>query len=85
MFDQLPSLQSKTISLNPKDKLICFTDGLTEMELEKGVHWEAEGIAALIQKQTSLNEITDSIEQTIQTVEDQLEDDITFLAAEFLS
>ncbi|MBL4709381.1 MAG: SpoIIE family protein phosphatase [Flavobacteriales bacterium] len=85
MFDELPFLTSKTISLGANDKLVCFTDGLTEIEIVKGSQLEAEGIAKLIEKKLSLTEITNTIKETIRIVEDQLEDDITFLAANFLS
>lgn len=85
MFDKLPSLTTKTIALNPSDKLICFTDGLTEIETVKGSHLEAEGVIEIIREKVNLTEIINSIEDAIRTVEDQLDDDITVLAAEFLS
>lgn len=85
MFDKLPNLVSKTIKLSANNRLICFTDGLTEMELTKGTQIEAEGVASLIQGKQSLTEITDSIKDAIRIVDDYLEDDITFLAAEFLN
>lgn len=86
MFDELPALSSQTIKLTKKTKLICYTDGLAELEDKNGVQLEAEGIRDLLQKETSLDDINKKLLDTIKELEDLsgLEDDITFLAAEFL-
>lgn len=85
MFDQLPNLKSHTIKLTPKTKLICFTDGITEMEDKEGNQLEAEGIRTLIAGKKSLKEINAALNDKIKAIKKQskLSDDITLLGVEF--
>ena len=86
MFEELPSLASETIVLNKGAKLVCFTDGLTELEDSQGNQLEAEGIKILLEKQKTLAGILTKVKSKIRELEDHsgLDDDITFLTAEFL-
>lgn len=86
MFDDLPSLSSETIKLENNAILVCYTDGLTEMEDEKGNQLEAEGIEKLLRKEKSLKGISNQLKGKIRELENlsRVEDDITFLAVEFL-
>lgn len=86
MFDQLPSLKEDVIFLQPSDKLICYTDGLTEIPNSAGDHIEVEGIEELLQDKSDLRDISFAISELIEKNNDYngLDDDITFLAAQFL-
>ncbi len=86
MFDELPNLRSERISLANGSKLICFTDGLTELEDVNGKQLEVEGISELVLKSDSLNEINSQLKEKITQLgkNEGLSDDITFLSAEFL-
>ncbi len=87
MFDELPRIESETIRLSQKSKLICFTDGLTELEDLEGNQLETEGLINLLDNQNSISDIAETFKKTIKKLERHsgLSDDITFLAAEFLS
>lgn len=86
MFDNLPSLEIGQIKISKGDRLVCYTDGLTEMKSKSGEQFEAEGIASILGTSVKLDEISDVLEKNINdnAGDDGLDDDITFLAAEFL-
>ena len=87
MFDELPKIESETIPLNLNSKLICFTDGLTELEDKLGNQLEVEGLIALVENKNSIYEITAAFKSKIKQLKaiSGLKDDITFLAAAFFS
>ena len=86
MFEKLPSLDKGTISISPNDKLVCYTDGLTELPDINGNHMEVEGIAAILRGKNDLSEISTSLNTLISENKNYngLDDDVTFLAAQFL-
>jgi sigma-B regulation protein RsbU (phosphoserine phosphatase) len=86
MFEKLPSLKTGVVSIDKKDMLVCFTDGLTEMSDEKGNQLEGEGIASILKHKKNISEVKDSLTALILQSKTNigLDDDITFLAAQFL-
>jgi len=86
MFDRLPSVESGTIQIKAKSLLLGFTDGLSELEDEKGEQIEVEGIQRIIESAKDLK----SLKQKLIKKVDQLKagsginDDITFVALAFL-
>ena len=86
MFPNLPSLKVGKISIDKEDRLVCYTDGLTEITDYKGNQLAAEGVANLLIGTSGLNEIFRKLNQLVEKSkgEDGLSDDITFLAAQFL-
>lgn len=86
MFEELPKVQSEKIRINATDKLICFTDGLSELEDKKGKQLDIEGIEELINPSQSLELIKEQIETKIDELEAQsgISDDVTFVLTEFL-
>src|SRR5690606_28227381 len=44
MFDELPEVNSATIQIKADSSMICFTDGLTEIENSRGVDFGTEGV-----------------------------------------
>lgn len=86
MFDELPTLTSEKVKLDKNSRMVCFTDGLTELEDARGNQLEAEGIKELLGKHRSLMDINTLLKNKIRELEEisGVDDDITFLAAEFL-
>jgi len=86
MFENLPSMEVGSIPIIKNDILICYTDGLTEMSDEHGNHLNSDGIAAILKNNKSLAKINTSLSSLIAENRNKegLDDDITFLAAQFL-
>ena len=86
MFDQLPSLKTGSLTIKKGDKLVCYTDGLTEMTDASGNQLEIEGIATILKNKKSLEEIVNTLENCIHKNDTygKIDDDITFLTAQFL-
>jgi sigma-B regulation protein RsbU (phosphoserine phosphatase) len=86
MFDQLPSLKTGSLTVKKGDKLVCYTDGLTEMTDASGNQLEIEGIATILKNKKSLEEISNTLENCIHKNDTygKIDDDITFLTAQFL-
>jgi sigma-B regulation protein RsbU (phosphoserine phosphatase) len=86
MFETLPQVETEEIQLSPNAKLLCFTDGLVELQDENREDLESEGIIKLIKDKQSLEEINNSLLAEIKRRNKSFSstDDITFLSAEFL-
>ena len=86
MFDELPKITSEVIKLEPYSTVLCFTDGLSELEDANNIQLEVEGLKKIMDKSNNLAELKDSLEDKIEELKEgsDLEDDITFLLAEFL-
>ncbi len=86
MFDELPKVTSEIIQLGPHSTLLCFTDGLSELEDANSLQLEVEGLQDIMNSAKSINELQISLEDKIEELKEgsALEDDITFLLAEFL-
>ncbi|MFT5666877.1 MAG: sigma-B regulation protein RsbU (phosphoserine phosphatase) [Vicingaceae bacterium] len=86
MFDQLPSLKTESLTIKKGDKLVCYTDGLTEMPDANGDQLEIEGIATMLKNKKSLEEVVNTLENCIHKngKYGDIDDDITFLTAQFL-
>lgn len=48
MFDELPSVEVEEIVLKPNDTLVCFTDGLVELENEEGEQFETDRLVDIV-------------------------------------
>lgn len=85
MFEELPDVESECIQLEGKTKLICFTDGLTELEDTSGKQLETNGLIEIIKSTDSLEAIEQSVQSKISELQENssLQDDITLLFAEF--
>tara|TARA_R110002096_G_scaffold72174_4_gene172162 strand:+ start:5966 stop:7189 length:1224 start_codon:yes stop_codon:yes gene_type:complete len=85
MFDQLPEIASEKIQLKENSKLFCFSDGLSEMEDEKGICFD-DNTSTYFKPTYSLEQshaaITEKVEKVANSI--GLSDDITFLLARFL-
>tara|TARA_B110000503_G_C7164501_1_gene421226 strand:- start:3193 stop:4023 length:831 start_codon:yes stop_codon:yes gene_type:complete len=86
MFEKLPSLKKGCIPLQKNDMLVCYPDGLKEMPDQHGNQLEASGITAILKDKINLSEVSESLTLLINEnkTSNGLDDDITFLAAQFL-
>lgn len=48
MFDELPSVEVEEISIHTNDTLICYTDGLVELENESETPFETDNLIQLV-------------------------------------
>lgn len=76
---------SMELQLNPRDVLVCFTDGVTEAQLPSGEEFSEERLVHLVEEMAdrqSLDEMLESIHHHVIdfTGSDILEDDCTLLA-----
>lgn len=86
MFNELPKLEVGRCQIQAGDKIICYTDGLSELEDMNAVQLEVDGLKKLIEHDFNLEEIQESIENKIDELAGYsgLNDDVTYLLAEFL-
>jgi len=85
MFDELPHVQSGIVKIKKNSKLICFTDGLTELEDLNEKQLEVDGLKNLIHPLFTLEKIYEAVRIKIDDLKESssLKDDITLLFAEF--
>lgn len=61
MFNKIDNIQEGTLTITPNSRIVCYTDGLVELENEKGEEYGVDRLQNLIQdnptqNMTSLNE-----------------------------
>ena len=86
MFDELPKVESGTIKIKAKSLLLGFTDGISELEDEKGEQLEVEGLQAIVEKAKDLKSLKSSLIKRVDQLKagSGINDDITFVALSFL-
>jgi sigma-B regulation protein RsbU (phosphoserine phosphatase) len=86
MFDELPQVESGSLQIKPQSLLLSFTDGLSELEDEKGEQIEVEGLIKIVKKAKDLNGLKKDLIARIDQLKANsgISDDITFLALAFL-
>ena len=55
MFDQLPSIETEEITIGPGNVLVCYTDGLVELENEEGEQFETDRLHEIIKNNFHLS------------------------------
>lgn len=55
MFDKIPTIEMEQIDIKPNDTLICFTDGLVELENEEGEQFENERLIDIVHNNFELS------------------------------
>lgn len=55
IFDELPNLSSKTIDIEPNTIIVCYTDGMVEVENENNEQFESERLAKSVAANNYLN------------------------------
>jgi len=85
MFDEIPRIQIGEVAIMPKDRLVCYTDGLSEAENEQ---LEEFGTIPLEGCLSEADSITSAISNLIEKLNNfikntRLNDDISILGIEF--
>lgn len=48
MFDEIPSLEEEIVDIEPNTVIVCYTDGIVEIENEKGEQFEIERLIDVV-------------------------------------
>ncbi len=86
MLDEIPVVREGKISITNTSKLLCFTDGIAELEFENEIDSGVEKIIECISTSCSIKEtVAELIEKmNINKNNSAIFDDITMLGIEFL-
>ncbi|MCQ2958964.1 MAG: PP2C family protein-serine/threonine phosphatase [Bacteroidales bacterium] len=86
MLDEIPSITVGTVNINSGDKLICYTDGLTESENSAGEAFGTVPIENLMKKDisaaTTVSQLCSELEQFIES--NMANDDVSIMGIDFL-
>ena len=55
MFDKLPTVEMEEVTISPNDILVCYTDGLVELENEEGEQFETDRLHEIIKNNFHLS------------------------------
>lgn len=86
MFDELPAVESASVIVKTNSVMLCFTDGLSELEDSNGNQLEVEGIQSIMEEHKKLDQINQAIQKKIIELKkgSGIDDDITFVGLSFL-
>jgi len=85
MLDEMPFINTNKITTKQGDKLICYTDGIVELENEKNIEFGTKKMEKQISNNNNINIIIDDIinELTIHKGQKDFFDDISIMGIEF--
>lgn len=87
MLEQIPNIEVGEIGIKPNSILVCFTDGLAELENSKGERFETERLKAIINKHSdkTMEELNKIIFSELELFKGNLEylDDTALLSTKF--
>jgi sigma-B regulation protein RsbU (phosphoserine phosphatase) len=85
MLDEIPVMKVSKIELSPGSKLICFTDGIVELENDNGVEFGTKMMEKSMIGNESINIIIDNIIDELHTHsgDNDFFDDIALMGIEF--
>ncbi|OQX98341.1 MAG: hypothetical protein B6I24_05555 [Bacteroidetes bacterium 4572_128] len=86
MLDNIPFINENMLKIEKKSKLICYTDGLSEIENEKQEEIGSLIVEKNIKKNIDIEKTINSIikELKINKTNNKIVDDVTILGIEFL-
>jgi sigma-B regulation protein RsbU (phosphoserine phosphatase) len=88
MFDDLPKVDEGSISVPENATLLCYTDGVVELENEKGEEFGLDALIKLVADNgnLSMDDLIELIKTTLKTYKGSRPyiDDIALLAAKFI-
>ncbi len=86
MFDELPAVEAGKVKIKENSVMLCFTDGLSELEDLKGNQLDVEGVQAIIEEHQNLDDINKALVKKIDSLKQDsgINDDITFVGLSFL-
>lgn len=85
MFDELPAVESGSLKIEKDSVLLCFTDGLSELEDEEGLQLDTEGVQAIMAQHKGLEKIYQALSDKVEKLKviSGINDDITFVGLAF--
>ena len=85
MIDHIPVIQAGSFTIRERSKIICYTDGLSELPDDDGEEIGTKTIAAFLANPDTIREnINDLIKkQNIKSGNDRLFDDVSIIGVEF--
>lgn len=85
MIDQIPGINAGLFTLKERSKIICYTDGLSELPDEKGEEIGTKTIATFLKNHASIKENINQLikKQNIGSGNDRLFDDVSIIGVEF--
>lgn len=85
MFDEIPKINEGSLILSPGSKLICYTDGIVELENENQIQFGEEIMEQSMIKNETINWIIDDIIEKLNTHKGNNDffDDISLMGIEF--
>ncbi|MGD9995060.1 MAG: SpoIIE family protein phosphatase [Salinivirgaceae bacterium] len=85
MFDEIPRIKVGSFTVSPGSKLICYTDGIAELENNKKEMFGTGIMEQCMQKEQSINRIIDEIISLLDNFrgDNDYFDDISILGMEF--
>ncbi len=85
MLDEIPKITVGKRIIHPGDKLICYTDGIVELENDKKIQFGTETMEQCMKNDNSINYIIDDIIEklNIHKGENDFFDDISLMGIEF--
>lgn len=86
MLDEIPVIRKGSITIEEPTKILCYTDGLVELQSENGVEFGTKELERHVINSYSIEENIDYIikEQHINKDNSSIFDDITILGVELL-
>lgn len=85
MFDEIPKINLGHTVVSPGSKLICYTDGIAELENSKDEQFGTQAMETCMQKSQSINFVVDEIINLLDEFrgDNDFFDDITLIGMEF--
>jgi len=85
MIDHIPVINGGSITINGKSKLICYTDGLSELPDDNGEEIGTKTIAEFLTNEDDIKKNIDLLikEQNIKSGNERLFDDVSIIGVEF--
>ena len=87
VFDELPEVRMETVSIKPGDVLVCYTDGLTELENNAEEQFGVERVTEFIHNNFDLSaeKINEKLHAYITDYKEKqpFNDDVTILTSRF--
>jgi len=85
MLDHIPVINGGSFTLKERSKIICYTDGLSELPDENGEEIGTKTIAAFLANRDTISENINYLirKQNIKSENDRLFDDVSIIGVEF--
>jgi len=85
MLDEIPKISVGNEIIQSETKLLCFTDGLVEMEYHNDIEFEADQLEEYFEKDLNIKKTIENIikKLNIRQRQETIFDDISIIGVEF--